>query len=156
MATGLAVVAALIFFLFGVTTGNHLRLEGKILKVRVYQQPSSGASLVFVDFRVGNPSDVPFMVDSVKLRMESASGETAEASAISKVDTENIFLYQKLLGPKYNDVLSVRDRIAPHQTMDRMAGARIELPEAAVDKRKSMTVVITDVDGAVAEIPEIK
>ena len=45
MAAGLAVVAALIFFLLGVTTGQHLRLEGKILKVRVYQQPS-GASLV--------------------------------------------------------------------------------------------------------------
>jgi hypothetical protein len=154
MAVGLTVVGALIFLMFGVTTGAHLRLEGKVLKVRVFQQSGSGASLVFTDFRVQNPSDVPFVVDSVKLVLEPTTGEPMEASAISKVDTENVFEYMKLLGPKYNDVLSIRDRIEPHQSMDRMAGARFEVPEAVVDGRKALRIVITEVDGAVGELSE--
>ena len=156
MAVGLAVVAALLFFMFGVTTGAHLRLEGKILKVRVYQQPSSGASLVFADFRVANPSDVPFVVDSVKLTLVPASGDPSDANAIAKVDTENVFRYVKILGPKYNDVLAGHDRILPHQTVDRMAGARFEAPESAVDGRKSLRIEIAGVDGAVAEITDSK
>jgi len=154
MAVGLAVVGALIFLLFGVTTGAHLRLDGKILKVRVYRQPGSGSSLVFADFRAGNPSDVPFVVESVKLRLEPATGDPEESNAISKLDTENVFRYLKILGPQYNDVLAARDRIGPHETLDRMAGARFEVPEAVVNARKSLRIEITDVDGAVAEIRE--
>jgi hypothetical protein len=156
MAVGLVVVAALIFFMFGVTTGAHLRLDGKILKVRVYPQAASGSSLVFAEFRLTNPSDVPFVVESVKLRLEPVSGDSADANVISKVDTENVFRYLKILGPQYNDVLAAHDRITPHQTMDRMAGARFEVPEAIVDGRKSLRIVITDVDGAVAEITDGK
>lgn len=154
MAVGLAVVAGLIFFMFGVTTGAHLRLEGKILKVRVYQQTGSSGTLVFADFRVTNPSDVPFVVDEIKLTLQPAAGDSVQASAISKPDTENVFRYIKLLGPMYNDVLSARDRIAPRQSVDRMVGARFELPEAAVDGRKSLRISIAEVDGAVAEIGE--
>ena len=156
MAVGLAVVGALIFLMFGVTTGAHLRLEGKILKIRMYQQPGSSGTLVFADFRIENPSNVPFVVESVKLRLQPASGDAAEASIISKADTESVFQYQKLLGPKYNDVLSTRDRVGAHQMMDRMAGARFEVPEAAVNGRKSLRIEFTDVDGAVAEIGESK
>lgn len=156
MFAGLAVVGALIFFMFGVTTGAHLRLEGKILKVRTFQQPGTAASLVFVDFRAGNPSDVPFVVDSVQLRLEPANGETMAASAISRADTENVFRYLQLLGPKYNDVLAIRDKVAPHQTLDRMSGARFEVPEDVVNGRKSLHLVITEVDGAVADLTESK
>ena len=113
-------------------------------------------SLVFVDFRVQNPSDVPFVVDSLKLVLEPATGEALEASTISKADTATIFQYLKLLGPKYNDVLSTRDRVSPHQTTDRMAGARFEVPEAVVDGRKSLKLVISEVDGAVEELGEAK
>ncbi|MEQ1885905.1 MAG: hypothetical protein ABL967_12655 [Bryobacteraceae bacterium] len=156
MFLGLAVVGALIFFMFGVTTGAHLRLEGRILKVRTFQQPGTGASLVFVDFRVSNPSDVSFMVDSVKLRLEPANGEIMEASAISKADTENVFRYLQLLGPKYNDVLAIRDKVVPHESVDRMAGARFEVPEAVVDGRRALHLVISEVDGAVADLTESK
>ena len=132
----------------------HLRLEGKILKVRVLALPGRAASIVVVDFRVTNPSNVPFVVNSVTLHLEPATGDAADGTTISKNDIENIFRYEKLLGPKYNDTLSLQDRIAPHKIADLMAGARFEVPEAVVNGRKSIRLRIEDVDGAAAEITE--
>ncbi len=77
-----------------------------------------------------------------------------EGQSVSKADVENLFKYEKLLGPKFNDVLTIRDKIAPHQSLDRMAGARFELADSAVDARKSIRVRIEDLDGTVAEISE--
>ena len=153
LAVGLAVVGGLIFTMLTATQGAHLRLEGKILKVRVLALPGS-AAIVVADFRVTNPSDVPFVVNSVTFHLQPATGDAADGTTISKSDIENIFRYQKLLGPKYNDTLSLQDRIPPHKTADLMAGARFELPESAVNSRKSIRVRIEDVDSASAEITE--
>ena len=154
LAAGLAVVGGLIFTMLTATKGAHLRLEGKILKVRVLALPGSAASIAIVDFRVTNPSNVPFVVNGVTLHLEPATGDAVDGATISKNDIENMFRYEKLLGPKYNATLSLQDRIAPHKTGDLMAGARFEVPEAAVNSRKSLRVLIEDVDGAAAEIAE--
>ncbi len=154
LLTGLAVVGGFLFTLFKTTEGAHLRLEGRILKVRVLALPDSAAVLAVVDFRVTNPSDVPFVGNSVALRLEPASGDPVDGIVISKPDVDNMFRYEKLLGPKYNDVYSLQDRIAPHQTLDRMAAARFNVPEAAVNSRKAIRIRLEDVDGAVAELAE--
>ena len=154
LAAGLAVVGALVFTMFTATQGAHLRLEGKILKVRVLALSGSAASIVVVDFRATNPSDVPFVVNAVTLHLVPATGDAVDGQIVSKADIENIFRYEKLLGPKYNPVLSLQDRIPPHQTLDLMAGARFELPEAAINARKKLRIRIDDVDGAVAELSE--
>src|SRR6202051_3064989 len=138
LVAGLAVVGGLIFTMLTATQGAHLRLEGKILKVRVLALPGRAASIVVVDFRVTNPSDVPFVVNSVTFQLEPAKGDAADGTTISKNDIENIFRYEKLLGPKYNDTLSLQDRIAPHKRADLMAGARFELPEGAGQGRKAV------------------
>ena len=154
LVAGLAVVGGLIFTMLTATQGAHLRLEGKILKVRVLALPGRSASIVVVDFRATNPSNVPFVVNSVTLHLEPATGEAADGTTISKNDVENIFRYEKLLGPKYNETLSLQDRIAPHKTVDLMAGARFEVPESAVNSRKSIRLRIEDVDGTAAELTE--
>ena len=154
LIAGLAVVGILLFALLTGTKGAHLRLEGNILKVRVLALPGSNASLVMVDFRATNPSDVPFVVGSVKLRLQPAQGDASEGMTISKPDVAAVFEYEKLLGPKYNDVLSLQDHIKPHQSFDRMAGARFEIPEVAVSARRGLTLVIEEVDGTVAELTE--
>ena len=155
LAVGLAVAGGIVFTLLTATQGAHLRLEGKILKVRVLALTGSGASLVIVDFRATNPSNVPFVANSVTLHLEPATGDAVDGRTISKTDIENIFRYEKLLGPKYNPILSLQDRIPPHQTVDRMAGARFELPEAAINARKAIRIRIEDVDGiAAAELAE--
>jgi hypothetical protein len=154
LLAGLAVVAILLFALLTGTKGAHLRLEGKILKVRVLALPGSSASLVMVDFRVTDPSDVPFVVSAVRLRLQPAQGDPAEGLTISKPDMAAVFQYERLLGPKYNDVLGAQDRIHPHQSFDRMAGARFEMPEATVAARRGLKLVIEEVDGTVAELAE--
>ena len=68
--------------------------------------------------------------------------------------SKTFFKYEKILGPKYNPILSLQDRIAPHQTADLMAGARFELPEAAINARKTIRLRLEDVDGAAAELSE--
>jgi hypothetical protein len=156
LPAGLAAVGVLLFILLSTTTGAHLRLEGKILKVRVLPVNSGQASIVLVDFRATNPSDVPFVVSSVKLRLDPASGDALDGTQASKPDIQDIFQYAKIIGPKYNDVLSLQDRVAPHQTVDRMTGARFDVPEAAIKSRKGVRLQIEDVDGAVAELGESK
>ena len=154
LLAGLAVVGVFLFTVFRATEGAHLRLEGKILKVRVLALPGSAASLVVVDFRVTNPSDVLFVGNSVTIRLDPASGDAIDGTPISKPDVENIFHYEKLLGPKYNPVYSLQDKIAPHETVDRMAAARFELLEPAINSRKGMHIRLEDVAGAEAELSE--
>src|ERR1700733_608161 len=131
--------------MFTTTEGAHLRAGGKNLKMGVLPL-GSDASLVVLDFRATNPSNVPFVVNSVTLHLEPATGEAVDGRTASKTNIENIFKYEKLLGPKYNAVLSLQDRIPPHQTADLMAGARFELPEAAIDSRKMIRLRLEDVD----------
>jgi hypothetical protein len=153
MGTGLAVVAIGVSVLLLSTKGAHLELDGSILKVRVLAL-NPNASLVIVDFRVKNPSDVSFVVKQATTQFVPFSGEPTDGTSISKPDVENVFKYEKLIGPKFNDVLSIRDKIAPHQTVDRMVGARFEMGESALDLRKAIRVTIEDMDGTVAEITE--
>ena len=153
LGIGLAVVAVAVAMTLWGTRGSHLELDGKILKVRVLSL-NPNASIVVVDFRAANPSDLVFLVKNVTMTLTPATGEAVEGTPISKFDVENVFKYEKLLGEKYNDVLSIRDKIAPHQTADRMVGARFELGEAAIDARKSIQLQIEDMDGAIAVIPD--
>ena len=155
LAIGLAVVAAAIGLTLVGTKGSHLELNGEILKVRTFQM-NPNATIVVVDFRVTNPSDVQFVVKNVEVQLLSTTGDPVIGASISKPDVENVFKYEKLLGPKYNDVLSIRDKIAPHQKMDRMVGARFELSEAAVEARKAIRLRIQDMDGAIAELTETR
>ncbi|HML17097.1 MAG TPA: hypothetical protein VK419_08730 [Bryobacteraceae bacterium] len=155
MGAGLAVVALGLSVLLLSTKSAHLELDGSILKVRVLEM-NPNASLVIVDFRVKNPSDVPFVVKNVTTKFVPVSGDPTDGTPISKPDVENVFKYEKLLGPKFNDVLSIRDRIAPHETVDRMVGARFEMGESALDLRKAIHLTIEDLDGTIADITEKK
>lgn len=150
---GLGVVGIGLGVVLVSTKGAHLELKGEILKVRVLAL-NPNASLVIADFRATNPSDVLFVVSTVGMRLDPLSGQPVEGVSISKPDVDSVFQYEKLLGGKYNDVLGIRDKIAPHQTVDRMAGARFELPESRIDVRKSIHLLIVDVDGATAELAE--
>lgn len=155
LGIGVAAVGLGLGFLFIGTNGNHLELTGTILKVRVLPL-SPIASLVAVDFRVIDPSDVPFAVKTVSLTLDPASGVTLEGMSISKSDMDNVFKYNAILGPKFNDVLGIKDVIAPHQRMDRMVGARFEIPESQADDRKSVHLHIEEFNGVTADFVEKK
>lgn len=152
LGVGLVAVAGLLFLLLTATKGAHLRLEGKVLKVRTL--PQSGGTLVFLDVRLTNPSDVPLVVDSVKLTLIASKGDEHEGSTLTKTDVNNVFQYARQLGPKYNELLGAQDRIGPHQSLDRMVGARVEMSENGIESRRNIRVSVGDIDGAVAEVTE--
>jgi hypothetical protein len=154
LVVGLAVVGAALGFLLIGTKGNHLELNGTILKVRVL--PLSSASLVIVDFRVTDPSDVPFIMKGATLTLEPASGPMLDGMTVSKTDIENVFKYNPILGPKFNDVLGINDRIEPHQRLDRMVGARFEIPEAQAEDRKAIHLHVEEMGGVTADLVEKK
>jgi hypothetical protein len=153
LAAGIGVVGVLVSGLLVGTKSAHLELTGSILKVRVLPVGAS-ASLVVADFRIANPSAVPFVVRDVEMQLERTSGEPAAAMIVSKQQMETIFKARTLLGAKYNDVLGMQDKILGGQTLDRMVAGRIELGEAAINARKGLRLRIEDVDGTVAEITE--
>jgi hypothetical protein len=153
LAVGLAVVGIVIAGVWFGTKASHLELAGKILKVRTLAL-GSNASLVVVDFRVTNPSGVPFVVRDVTLKLTPASGAEVDGAPASKTDIDRVFEAQKLIGPHFNDVLSLQDRIPPNKTLDRMTAARFEVPESELDRRKSLVLRLEDVDGTVVELGE--
>jgi hypothetical protein len=152
---GLAIVGAGLGLVLLGTAGNHLELKGTILKVRVLPL-SPTASLAIVDFRVTDPSDVPFVLKGATLSLEPASGAILEGMTVSKPDIENVFQYNPILGPKFNDVLGIKDKIAPHQRIDRMVGARFEIPESEAEDRKAIHLHIEEMDGVTADLVEKK
>jgi hypothetical protein len=155
IAIGIAIVGIAIGFLLIGTKGNHLELNGTILKVRVMPL-SPVASLVIVDFRVTDPSDVPFIMKDATLTLEPATGPTLDGMTVSKSDIENVFKYNPILGPKFNDVLGIKDRIQPHQRLDRMVGARFEIPESQAEERKAIHLRVEEMKGVTADLVEKK
>ena len=151
LGVGLAVVGAVIFFTLAGTKGAHLVLEGHVLKVRT-MPADENSTVVIVDFRVTNPSDVPFVVQNAEIQVDTTAGDTLTGVGVSKVDMDRYFQYNKLIGPKYNDMLSIPDKIMPHQTIDRMVAARVDLPEPQLNARKALRVRITEIDGLVQDI----
>jgi hypothetical protein len=133
--------------------GAHLDLPGKILKART--APLDEASAVAVlDFRIANPSDVPFVVRTVTVEMEDSAGNAYQGATISEIDAQRVFQSIPLLGQKYNDTLLMREKVAPHVSQDRMVAARFEAPESTLEKRKRFVVRIEEIDGKVFELPE--
>lgn len=149
---GLAVVGVAIFGVLYMNWGSHIELKGEILKVRTIAD--GDGTIVFADFRVTNAAAYPFVVSSVKMTMETPDDEVATAVVFSKSDVNNVTKYLKVLGPKYNDVLSIQDKIPPVQTVDRMAAGRFDFPPRFFQQRKTLRLTIEEVGGAVSEIVE--
>jgi hypothetical protein len=148
------VVAVVVGIVWEGNKGAHLELDGRILHVRTLAL-NPNATIVIVDFRETNPSDVLFIVRDVTMKLEGAPGDPV-GQLVARADMDALFNYNKLIGPRFNDTLSPGDRIAPHSTFDRMVGARFELSEAAVEARRAVHLEFDDVDRAVAELTETK
>ena len=149
---GLTVVGLGIFGVLYVNRGSHVELKGEILKVRTIAD--GDGTIVFADFRVTNAASIPFVVSSVKMTMETPEDEVATAVIFSRSDVDNVTKYLKVLGPKYNDVLTIKDKIPPVQTVDRMAAGRFAFPSKFLQQRKTLRLRIEEVDGAASEIVE--
>ena len=135
--------------------GAHIEPTGKILKVRTLAL-DEGSSIAIVDFRVVNSSDYTVVVREVAVTVDESNGTSADGTVVSEMDARRLFQYYPVLGPKYNDSLIIRDRIKPHESLDRMIAARFEMPVARLDARKKLRLRVVDVDGPSGELVETK
>ena len=149
VAVVLAVVAILQH-----TKGAHLVLQGKILKVRTGALGDSD-SIAVLDFRVENPSDVPFMVREVDVTLEQPNGNMVDGQAIAKGDLKQVFQYNHFLGEQYNEGLAIKDKILPHTSMDRMVAVRFDLKSHDLETAKAIHMSILDMDGPSFETSRI-
>src|ERR1051326_8428208 len=141
----LIVGIALAVILYG-NKGSHLELKGEIIKIRMGAIDEHNTAAV-LDVRIENISDVPFVVGDVKITAEQPNGDKSEGMIISKSDFKQLLDYNKFLGKQFNEGLAMKDKIAPHQTVDRMVAVRFALPQHDVEKSKQIRLWIRDMDG---------
>jgi hypothetical protein len=143
---GILAVGVAVFLVVTGNEGSHLKLQGKILKVRTGAL-GDGNSIAVLDFRVTNPSNVPFVVGNVEVSLEKKNGEMVDGVTTSKSDLKQLFEYNHFLGDQYNDGLAMRDTIAPHSMVDRMVAAHFEVSNEVLDSCKAVHLSLHDVDG---------
>jgi len=147
---GLVAVAIAVVVIVTANKGSHLELLGKIMKVRTGAL-GQGNSIAVMDFRVLNPSDLPFTVRNVEISLEKADGEMEDGATISKSDLKQLFQYNRFLGDQYNEGLGLQDTIPPHATVDRMVAAHFEVSDEELEKAKAVHVSIQDMNGPLWE-----
>jgi hypothetical protein len=153
-AVGLVCLAVVIAAVFHMQRGAHIDLQAKFLKARTAPLDDN-AAFAAIDFRLTNPSDYPFVANTVTVVMEDKSGKPIDGQTISEIDAKRVFDAIPLLGGKFNPSLVTHDNVPPHGTLDRMISARFEVPETALQARKRFIVRIEEIDGrATIEIPE--
>jgi hypothetical protein len=151
LAIGLGIVAAMAAAILYLNRGSHIQLKGEIQKVRL-QEMDDNSTVVVADFRFVNPASYPFVVRKVDMFVETLEGDELDGKEVSEPDARRLFDYYKLLGPKYNDTFTIREKVAPQQSMDRMLAARFEVPASRIEQRKRLRIRVEDVDGAVSEL----
>jgi hypothetical protein len=132
------------------TKGSHLVLQGKIIKVRTGALGDTD-SIAVLDFRVENPSDLPFVVRQVEVSIDQADGTPLDGNNITKSDLKQLFQYNRFLGDQYNDGLAIKDKIPPHTTVDRMVAVRFEIKNHDLEAAKAIHLSIQDLDGPLFE-----
>ncbi len=152
-AIGLACVGVVVTGVLIMQRGARVGLTGNILKVRTAPLDEN-STVVVLDFRFTNPSNVLFVVRGLTVVMEEKDGKQYDGQTVAEMDAKRLFEAVPLLGPKFTDTLVERDRVPSHTFQDRMVAARFNAPESRVDARKRFLLRIEEVDGLVSEIVE--
>ena len=147
---GVVAIVIVVATILSANKGSHLELKGKILKIR------SGAlsdqdSIAVLDFRVENPSNVPFVVRQVEVTLEKKDGGSVEGINVAKGDLKQLFRYNRFLGDQYNEALTIKDTVPPHGTVDRMVAARFDFKQQDLEASKAIHLSIQDLDGPLFE-----
>lgn len=140
------VIAALAWFGYTSTKGNHLEPTGKIGKVRTQKLDDNVVGVVF-DFKVKNDSDREMVVRSAEAKIEMPDGSSATGLNLAVSDAPKLFSAYPAIGEQYNKVLPERGVIPPHSETDWMILSRFEFPPDLVEQRKRVTLTLEDVTG---------
>ena len=154
---GIAVllVAGAWYFFYAGTKDLALAVNGEILKMRTVELSPHNVCLL-ADFRIRNTSSVLFMLKDAAIFVTLADGKELEGHTLARAEAEDVFKYFPLAGPKYNQVLVMRDKIPGKVSIDRMAGATFAAEEKDLAERKSTRLHLTDMEGKEFDLLERK
>ena len=148
---GLLVIGAMVGGGLFASRGAHLELEGSVRKTRVAAL-SPTRTVVVLDFRASNPADYPFVVKTIEVEVTLADGRKEIGQFVPEVDAKSLFPALPALGDKLAVSIGTGEKIGKKQTVERMAAASFNLPEADLEARKGVLLRLRDVDGPVSEL----
>lgn len=148
----LAAVAAVAGVALWSNWDKHVEVVGSIAKART-AAASAEDSLIVLDLKLDNPSDLPFQIDEATLIVTPAAGDPLEGIIVAGNDTLRLFDAYPGLGARGNDPLRMRDIIGAHKAVERMLVFQFPgTPEDKLKSRKSMVLKIRERQGSVHEI----
>ncbi len=150
---GICAIALAVAGILYMQRGSVIDMQAKILKVRTAALDEN-SSIAVLDFRLTNPSDLLLEVRQVEVDLVDSKGNRDTGDTISDGDAKRVFDAIPLLGPKYLESLSMRQRISAHTTADYMTSARFALPVAQLQARARFILRVVEVDGKTFEFPE--
>ncbi len=148
---GLLVIGAMVGGGLFASRGAHLELQGSLRKTRVAAL-SPTRTVVVLDFRASNPADYPFVVKTIEVEVTLADGRKEIGQFVPEVDAKSLFPALPALGDKLAVSIGTGEKIGKKQSVDRMAAASFNLPEADIEARKGVLLRLRDVDGPVSEL----
>jgi hypothetical protein len=148
---GLLVIGAMVGGGLFASRGAHLELEGSVRKTRVAAL-SPTRTVVVLDFRASNLADYPFVVKTIEVEVTLADGRKEIGQFVPEVDAKSLFPALPALGDKLAVSIGTGEKIGKKQTVERMAAASFNLPEADLEARKGVLLRLRDVDGPVSEL----
>ena len=148
---GLLVIGAMVGGGLFASRGAHLELQGSLRKTRVAAL-SPTRTVVVLDFRASNPADYPFVVKTIEVEVTLADGRKEIGQFVPEVDAKSLFPALPALGDKLAVSIGTGEKIGKKQSVDRMAAASFNLPEADIEGRKGVLLRLRDVDGPVSEL----
>jgi hypothetical protein len=150
---GLVIIGLLVAGVMFMQRGSAIEFQAKFLKVRTAPLDET-STVAVVDLRLTNPSDLLLQIRQVQLEMEDAKGTRIPGDVISDGDTRRVFEALPVLGTKFLETLSMRQRVTSRSTGDYMVAARFAVPVAQVDARARFVLHVEEVDGKSFEFLE--
>jgi hypothetical protein len=155
LGVGILIVGLGWYLFYAGTKDLALAVNGEVLKTRIAELSPSN-TFVMTDFRIRNTSGVDFMLKDAQMFITLASGREVEGNTVSRSDIDNILGAVRILGPKYNEVLIIRDRVKAHVSIDRMVAATFNRDEAEIAGRKALRLHLNEIDGKEFDLMEKK
>lgn len=143
---GLLLVALIAGIVFWSNTGSQVRLNAEVLRVRTLSTSESSALLI-AEVRITNPARVPFVVREVRVSLVESSGGRVAGEPVAQGDLDRVLGYFPAEGPRYNETLKVRSKIAGNSQADWTVPVSFATSEADLDARRGLEIEIEDVDG---------
>ncbi len=153
LVAGLALAVLIVGGVLTWRGGDRLEPVGQILKLRSAPVDEQHC-LIVLDLRLTNGSNIALEIREVSVSLENKDGVKFPGTLVSGVDTQSLFSYYPVLGEAYNPPLIANTRIPPHQSLDLMLAARLDLPESDLASRRKLSVIAQDRSGVTVELVE--